>query len=163
MKVLAVILCVLMLLSGCSEDVFETIADSDDISVMATPATVLIDLPDTAAISVMEGMSGKLYFCDGYEIMVETLNSGNLDATLKTLTGFGKEEIRSVQTMRCGVSCYEGAWSSAGEAGDQIGRVMVLDDGNYHYCISMVTAAKNASDCQKEWQDILDSVSLTEG
>lgn len=163
MKAIAVILSVMFLLCGCSEDVFETIGDSVDVPVMAVPATLTVELPDSAAAPVMQGASGKLYFCDGYEIMVETLNSGNIDATIQTLTGFTKEKIRSVETMRSGVSCYEGVWSSAGEAGDQIGRVMILDDGSYHYCISMMTAANDAAACAAEWQAILDSINLSKG
>lgn len=163
MKITALILCLLVLLTGCTQEVFETVGDPNDVQVMAVPATLLIDLPESAATPVMEGVSGKLYFCDDYEIMVETLNSGNLDATLQTLTGFSREEMRLLETKRCGVSCYEGAWSAAGEAGDQIGRVMVLDDGVYHYCVSLMTDAKDAAQCQSQWQGILDSVALAEG
>ena len=163
MKVISVILCVVMLLTGCSEEVFETVDDRNDVQVMAVPATLLMELPETAATPVIEGASGKLYFCDGYEIMVETLNSGNLDATLQALTGFSKEEIRLQERERCGVACYEGVWSAAGEKGDEVGRVMVLDDGSYHYCVSMMTNADCAGNYISQWQDILDSVALAEG
>ena len=163
MKTFAVILCLLILLTGCTQEVFETVDDPVDVQVMAVPATLLIELPESAATPVIEGTSGKLYFCDDYEIMVETLNAGNLDATLQTLTGFSKEEMQLLETKRCGVSCYEGVWSAAGEAGDQVGRVMVLDDGVYHYCVSLMTDANDASECSAQWQSIFDSVALTEG
>ena len=163
MRIIAVILCMLVLLSGCAQEVFETVDDQADVQVMAVPATLLIDLPESAATPVFEGASGKLYFCEEYEIMVETLNAGNLDATLQTLTGFSKDEMQLLETKRCGVACYEGAWSAAGEAGDQVGRVMVLDDGVYHYCISLMTDASDISACALEWQSIFDSVALTEG
>lgn len=163
MKKLLVILVLMLLLSGCAEDVFETIGDPNDIEVMATPATVLVDLPSSAASPVMEGASGKLYFCDGYELMVETLNAGDLDATLRNLTGFSKNELQLMETKRCGVACYEGTWSAAGDTGDQVGRVMVLNDGSYHYCISFITDADNAASCAVEWQSVLDSVALAEG
>lgn len=162
MRIFAVILCIVLLLTGCVEDVFETVGDQDDVQVLAVPATLLVDLPSSAAAPVMEGTSGKLYFCDGYEIMVETLTSGNLDATLRMLTGFSREDMQLVETKRCGVSCYEAVWSAVGEAGDQIGRVMVLDDGMYHYCISFLTSADDAAACAVEWQSVLDSVALTE-
>lgn len=163
MKVLAVLLCLMALLSGCAKEVFETVDDPDDVQAMASAATLLVDLPASAAAPVMEGASGKLYFCDDYELMIETLTSGNLDATLRTLTGFSREELQLLETRRCGVTCYEGAWTAAGEAGDQVGRVMVLDDGCYHYCISFLTAAEVAAACTAEWQSVLDSVALTEG
>lgn len=163
MKIFAILLSVIVLLTGCANDVFETVDDQNDVQVMASPATLLLDLPASAAAPVMEGASGKLYFCDDYELMAETLTAGNLDATLRTLTGFSREDLRIVQTKRCGISCYEGAWTAAGESGDQVGRVMVLDDGAYHYCISFLTAAEDAAACSAEWQSILDSVALTEG
>lgn len=163
MKMIAVILCLLVLLTGCTQEVFETVDDPNDVQVMGVPATLLIDLPESAVAPVIEGASGKLYFCEDYEIMIETLNAGNLDATLQTLTGFSKEEMQLLETKRCGVACYEGAWSAVGEAGDQVGRVMVFDDGVYHYCVSLMTDATDVSKCSSEWQRIFDSVALTEG
>ena len=162
MKFFAVVLCLLLFLTGCTEDVFETIGDSNDVQVMASAATLLVDLPSSAASPVMEGASGKLYFCDDYELMIETLTSGNLDATLRTLTGFSRDEIQLLETKRCGVAAYEGVWTAAGEAGDQVGRVLILDDGCYHYCVSFLTSAENAADCSAQWQDVLDSVALAE-
>ena len=153
MRIVTVILCFAFLLTGCATDVFETVGDSVDVEVMAEPATLLMELPHSAASPVMEGASGTLYFCDGYEIMVETI---------QTLTGFSREDVQLVETKRSGVACYEAVWSAAGEAGDQVGRVMVLDDGMYHYCISFLTAADDAADCAAEWQSVLDSVGLAE-
>ena len=163
MKKLVLLLCAVLLLCGCAVQTFEVVDDPNDVQVSAVPATVLINLPDAAAAPAMQGLSGTLYFCDEYEIMVETLAAGNLDATLQTLTGFTGKEMNMMQTVRCGVPCYEGAWSAAGETGDQVGRILVLDDGKFHYCISVMTGAKDASACIEDWQLLLDSVSLTEG
>lgn len=162
MKKLVVILALMFLLSGCTEDVFETIGDQNDVVVMATPAAVLVDLPSSAASPVMEGAYGKLYFCDGYELAIETHQAGDLNATLRNLTGFGKDELQLIQTLRCGVPCYESTWCAAGDTGDQVGRIMVLDDGNYHYCISFMADADEAAACTAEWQSVLDSLALAE-
>ena len=113
-------------------------------------------------IPVSESEIGKLYQCDGYEIAVQTLESGNLDATLQTLTGFDAGELSPMQTNRCGVACYEAAWSAAGENGDQIGRIMVLDDGSYHYCVSVMASAEDAAQCADAWKALLESVALAE-
>lgn len=161
-KALAMVVCVMLCLSGCAVTTFETVDDPDDVQVMAVPATLLLELPEDAAAPAMEGASGKLYFCDDYHIAVETLSSGNLDATLLTLTGFGAEELSPVQTKRCGVACYEAAWSAAGENGDQIGRIMVLDDGSYHYCVSVMASAEDAAQCADAWKALLESVALAE-
>lgn len=160
-KVWIMILCVL-LFSGCGKVDFETMSDADDIPVIAVPATLLIDLPTDAAVSAMKGTSGTLYFCNGYEIMIETMSSGNLSATVETLTGFSEDELELIKTERCGVSCYETAWSAAGEAGDQVGRILILDDDRFHYCITVMTKAENTADCSAQWCELFDSVKLAE-
>ncbi len=163
MKKLVVIMFAVFLLSGCAVQTFETVDDPNDVSAMTEPATLLIDLPENAAAPAMQGDSGTLYFCGDYDIMVEVLPSGNLNTTLQTLTGFGREDLDLIHTQRCGVACYEGAWSAAGEAGDHIGRVLVLDDGKFHYCVSILAMAEDAGECMSDWNAVLDSVALAEG
>lgn len=163
MKKLLLVVFAMLLLTGCAAQTFETVDDLNDAQVMASPATLLLDLPEEAAAPAMQGSSGTLYFCGDYDIMVEVMPSGNLSSTLQTLTGFGREELDLVQTIRCGVDCYEGAWSAAGEAGDHVGRVLVLDDGSYHYCVSVMALAENAGQCAEDWNAILKSVALAEG
>ena len=142
MRKMVLVLCFVLLISGCAAQTFETVDDFNDVPVIAQPATVLLDLPDEAATPAMKGSSGTLYFCGDYDITVEVMPSGNLNSTLQTLTGFDTDELNLVQTIRCGVSCYEGAWSAAGEAGDHVGRVLVLDDGSFHYCVSVMASAE---------------------
>ena len=161
-KIWMLVLFVVLCFSGCAVATFETVDDPNDVQVMAVPAALLVELPEDAAAPAMEGMSGKLYFCEDYYIAVETLASGNLDATLRTLTGFDREELSPVQTKRCGVPCYEAAWSAAGESGDEIGRVLVLDDGSFHYCVSVMASASDAAQCADAWTALLESVALAE-
>lgn len=163
MKKLWMVLVVMVLLTGCSLQTFETVEDLNDVPAIAQPATLLIDLPEEAAAPAMEGSSGTLYFCGDYEIMVEVMPSGNLDRTLETLTGFCSDELKLMKTDRCGADCYESAWSAAGEAGDHVGRVLILDDDDFHYCVSVMASAENAGSCAEEWNEILESVALAEG
>lgn len=162
MKKLLLMLCAILLLTGCAVQTFETVDDLNDVQAMANPATLLLDLPEEAAAPAMQGASGTLYFCGDYDIMVEVMPSGNLSNTLQTLTGFEREELELMQTVRCGVDCYEGVWSAAGEAGDHVGRVLVLDDGSFHYCVSVMAMAEDAGDCAEQWNEILESVALAE-
>lgn len=162
MKKLLLMLCAILLLTGCTAQTFETVDDLNDVQAMANPATLLLDLPEEAAAPAMQGSSGTLYFCGDYDIMVEIVPSGNLSNTLQTLTGFEREELKLIQTIRCGVDCYEGVWSAAGEAGDHIGRVLVLDDGSFHYCVSVMAMAEDAGHCAEQWNEILESVALAE-
>ena len=163
MKKVLLILCTVLLLSGCAMETFETVDDLNDVPAMAKPATLLLDLPEDAAQPAMEGSSGTLYFCGDYDIAVEIMPSGNLDKTLCTHTGFGENELALVKTNRCGVTCYEGVWSAAGEAGDYVGRILVLDDDHFHYCVSVMAAAEDAGGCADDWNEILASVALAEG
>ena len=163
MKKIFTVLLMMLMLCGCAVQTFEKVEDENDITAMAEPATLLIDLPEDAAVPAMEGSSGTLYFCGDYDIMVEVLSSGNLNDTLQTLTGFEQEELNLIKTQRCGVDCYEGAWSAAGEAGDHVGRVLILDDGKFHYCVSVIALAEDAGLCSEDWNDILESVALAEG
>lgn len=162
MKKLLLMLCTMLLLTGCAAQTFETVDDLNDVQAMATPATLLLDLPEEAAAPAMQGSSGTLYFCGDYDIMVEIMPSGNLSNTLQILTGFQREELELMQTVRCGVDCYEGVWSAAGEAGDHVGRVLVLDDGSFHYCVSVMAMAEDAGQCAEDWNEILESVALAE-
>lgn len=163
MKKIIALVCVMLLFSGCSVQTFEGVEDLNDVQTVANPATLLLDLPEEASVSAMQGSSGTLYFCDDYDIMVEVMPSGNLSNTLQILTGFEREELDLMQTMRCGVDCYEGVWSAAGEAGDHVGRVLVLDDGSYHYCVSVMSLAEDAGECADDWNLLLESVALAEG
>lgn len=163
MKKMIALLCIMLLLNGCSMQTFESVDDLNDVQALANPATLLLDLPEEASVSAMQGSSGTLYFCGDYEIMVEVMPSGNLSSTLQILTGFEREELDLMQTMRCGVDCYEGVWSAAGEAGDHVGRVLVLDDGSYHYCVSVMSMAEVAGQCADDWNLLLETVALAEG
>ena len=163
MKKFFLILCAMFLLTGCSTQTFETIGDSVDVSVMAKPATLLLDLPEEAAAPAMQGTTGTIYFCENYDITVEIMPSGNLDSTLQILTGFGRDELNIIKTKRCGADCYEAVWSAAGEAGDHIGRVLVIDDGSYNYCVSIMSMADVAGQYNEAWNQILESVALAEG
>jgi hypothetical protein len=162
MKKVCLLFVLMFLLTGCSFQTFEQVHDGEEVPAMAVPATVQINLPEDAASPTMQGESGTLYFCGDYDIGVEILPSGNLSSTLQSLTGFEKENLNLIQTVRGGAVCYEGVWSAVGEAGDMIGRVLVLDDGKYHYCVSVMANADNAGTYAEEWNKVLSSVVLTD-
>jgi len=44
-----------------------------------------------------------------------------------------------------------------------VGRVLVLDDGKFHYCVSIMAMAADAGDCMEDWNEVLQSVALAEG
>lgn len=162
MRKLCVLLVCLLMLTGCAATpVFEQIDDVHNPSQAPEPKTIRMTLPSVASAQVLSGDSGTLYFCDGYEIMTQTVASGDLDGTLKSLTGYERESLAVLQTRTGELKRYECAWTSAGEGGDRVGRVVVLDDGNYHYSVTVMADALDAGALQASWQALLGSIVLS--
>ena len=162
MKKAWLILVICIFLCGCAPAELETMNDTDAVGVMAEPVEMKISFPEDATVLTMGNALSRYYFCKGYDVAVEITESGNLDATLKTITGYGKEELDMVETKRNGVACYEAVWTTVGEAGDCVGRLLVLDDNNYHYCVSAFSSAQNVASHADAWNNLFASVSLVE-
>ena len=145
-------------LSGCgSEEVMETVADEWVVPVMAQPMQIEVSLPGEAAMPVSETDAGRLYLCQDYEIALQTLSSGDLDATLRSVTGYGKEELTVLETLRSQMPCYEFTWTCAGETGDRIGQGILMDDGNYHYVMTALWDAEKTETMQLSWSEVFSS------
>ena len=65
-----------------------------------------------------------------------------------------------METQWDGVSRYEFVWVSAGERGDRLGRAVILDDGDYHYCMSVLRDADATEMSQVVWSDVFNSFAL---
>lgn len=161
MKKFGIVLLALLLLNGCAaEETFETIGD-ELVQSAGTPARqVNLTLPEEAAVPVSESEAGQLYLGDGYEILVQTLSSGDIDATIRSVTGFGREEITLMQTGVGAVKRYELVWSCMGETGDRVGRAAILDDGSYHYVLSFLTDADRVRELEALCTGLFESYSL---
>lgn len=158
--------CILFLLfsvflTGCgNEATFETVADEWIQSAAAPVRQVLVTLPAEAAVPVSESENGQLYQCDGYEIALQTLESGNLDATLRAVTGHSREDLTVMETEPDNLRRYDLVWSCLGEEGEQVGRACILDDGNYHYVLSVLWEADRAAELETVISDLFRSYSL---
>lgn len=150
-----------VLLCGCTKTAMETVSDVYVTQPPGERQTIHLELPEDAAQAVMEGGQGtRLYLCDGYELRLQTLCSGDLDAVLREVTGFGEDRLTVIKTRGGDYDRYDCVWSAAGEGGDQVGRTMILDDGAYYYCVSATADSGAAYELSEVWQEILDSVSL---
>lgn len=159
MKIGYVLLAVLMLTACASQQTLETVADDMAVPVMAEPRQIAVDLPEDGEQTVVEGASGNLYLGSDYSISIETLDSGDLDRTVFDLTGFHRSDLTVIATEADGVRRYEFVWAAGGEMGDQLGHGVILDDGNYHYCMSVLRPAQ-AEVSQIIWDDVYHSFSL---
>ena len=161
MKRLWIIAALMMMLCGCAPVVdFETMKDVYAPQKLTDPAQIFLTLPADAASPVMESENGKLYFCDGYEIMVQTMSAGDLNRTLQSLTGYTKDSLTVIETVNDQIRRYECVWTAAGEAGDQVGRAVIMDDGSYHYCVSVMAHALESGSLQETWQELFTSVKI---
>lgn len=162
-KKIATALLLALLLSGCgAKETLETVADDIPLQpVLAQPAQISVRLPDNAVSPVLESDTQQLYFCEDYEIAIETRSSGDLSGTITALTGFAPEQLTVMHTSPEGVDRYEFVWAAAGEDGDRLGRGVVLDDGSYHYCMSVLRDAENPKKSQVVWSDVFSSFALS--
>ena len=158
MRKLLAIFGVLMMLSGCaSQETFESLGDVLGQQNGTEPAQVDFLIPESESVEVIRGDSGSLYLCDGYEIAVETMTSGDISKTVETLSGYARDCLTVMQTGTTELARYECVWTSAGEAGDQVGRTVILDDGRYHYCLTLTASAEDSGSLQETWQEIISS------
>ena len=161
MKKICVILAVILLLSGCAaKETFETVGDENIQQVAGAAQQIQVVLPQEAAAQTVQNEYGQLYFCDGYEITLQTMEAGDLDRTLRQLTGFGADSLTVIETGLTAAARYDCVWTAAGEGGDMVGRAAILDDGSYHYCMTVMAAEEDAGALRDTWKDLFDSFTL---
>lgn len=149
------------LLTGCgARDTFETVSDELIAPVMSAPRQVHIDLPEEAQAAAFPSDTGTLFICDDYEIAIETLASGDLDGTLKTMTGQGQENLSVMTTKQGECTRYDFVWAGVNDDGDYTGRGTILDDGVYHYCLSLVRALDKMNNSQVVWRQVFSSFTV---
>lgn len=155
------ILIILAMLSGCgTQETMETISDVEAAPVMAEMREISLVLPEEAASPTVESDSERLYLCEDYEITVQILDGGDLNQTVKTLSGYDRDALTVLATRKENLDCYEFVWASAGEQGELVGRAMILDDGCYHYCVSILGDSAQAMENKVLWNDMFRSFTL---
>ena len=141
MKKLCFALALALCLGGCGsgeEPVMETVADGIVEPVAAEPSAVSVWVPENAAVQTMAG-EGECYTWGENELRVQTFEGGDIRTTLQAVTGMDPERLTVMEYERDGVQLYQTVWSATSEEGITLGRCMVADDGNYHYCISLLS------------------------
>ncbi len=152
------------MLSGCGvQETFETVNDTLMQPEQEPAKQVVLELPEDAAVPAMESdAAGSLYLCDGYFMTVQTVKSGDLNSTIKDATGFDRNVLPIIETTQGDVRRYECVWTAAGETGDQVGRLAVLDDGNYHYVVTVMADASKAGQLTGQWNQLFSALALTD-
>ena len=128
-----------VLLTGCgSAPVMETVADEVVILDAPEPRAISVVLPGETAMPTMESDAGRIYMSRDYEICIQTLPGGDISATVETMSGFSEDALTVVATQQAQTQRYDFVWAAAGEGGDLLGRGVILDDGVYHYTLSVL-------------------------
>jgi len=150
-----------LLLTGCGEqETMETISDDLVAPVMAQPREISVRLPEGAIAPVLEGEGCQIYMSEEYEIAIETVASGDLRSTVEKLSGYDKDSLTVMETRQGETDRYDFVWVSTGERGDRLGRAVILDDGQYHYCMSVLRDASSVENTQIVWSDVFQSFEL---
>lgn len=162
MKRIVLALVFILLLTGCGEqETMETISDDLVAPVMAQPREISVRLPEGAIAPVLEGEGCQIYMSEEYEIAIETVASGDLRSTIEKLSGYDKDSLTVMETRQGETDRYDFVWVSTGERGDRLGRAVILDDGQYHYCMSVLRDASSVENTQIVWSDVFQSFELT--
>ena len=161
MKKVVVLLLMAALLTGCrTQETFETVEDVIVEEVAAVPQQFFAILPEDAAAPTFQSDTETLYVCDEYTISKQLLESGDLEKTITALTGKSKEELDVIQTVQDTYDRYDFVWTSAGEEGLQLGRACILDDGDYHYTLTAMSAEESSGQLREVIQEMFDSCKL---
>ena len=158
-KWLVFFLC-MILLSGCSEPVFETMGPVEHVSATAAPTRrVVLQLPASASVLTVNG-GDTLYTCDGYTLSLQTVAGGDLRGTVLAVSGFAYEKITVMEQVCGDHKRYDFVWTAAGENGDSICRAAVIDDGKYHYCLTAMADATDAGAVRETWNEVFGTFCL---
>lgn len=162
MRKMLLLLMLCGMLAGCgAQPVFEPLGEIPVEGTLAQPQEILVELPGDLLQPVLQSDDlGKLYISDDFTMTLQTLEGGDLDGTLRTCTGFGKEDLTVISTQLGEVSRYDTAWTAVGEGEPQIGRLAILDDGSYHYVLSVMAPSQKSGDLQEKWQYLFDTFRL---
>ena len=161
MKKCVLLLLVMVLLAGCgAQETFETLADVYAPAKPAQHRAVTLTLPEGTTATSLESENGEYYICGDFEFGIETMDAGDLSRTVSAVCGYSMEDVNVIQTQTEEFDRYDFVWCAVGEAGDQIGRAVILDDGNYHYVLTAMTDADSAGDLRQAWNEMFASFGL---
>ena len=138
----------IILLTGCaSKEKYETVSSCYVDQTVQSPQNICVIFPQSASVHVIQDdLDNKLLFADDYTISLQTLEGGDIQSTVKGCTGYDYHELSVIQTRKNDLTRYDCVWSAAGEGQDMIGRMAILDDGVYHYVLSVMSPASDVLD-----------------
>ena len=141
MKKLWILMAAALMLAGCAEEapVFETVGPlayrQEDLPAAGV---IQVYLPSEADQTETEAQA-RIYQWENHEVRLDTMKSGDIQATMQALTGLAPERLTVMKQKKGDMTFYETVWSTTGDSGVLCGRALVADDGAYHYCMSLLS------------------------
>ncbi len=158
MKKLWVLLAV-VLLAGCQARDYETLSDAY-VEQQPQPGELFFLVPADGTVMTCSQPGEELYLWEGCTLSVRRRTAGDLDATLREVTGYGREALSPLQWEENGLDYTACAYVCAGEGGDRLGRTLVLDDGAWHYCLTLLVEADRAEEYSSLWENLKSTASI---
>ena len=119
------------------------------------------DLPEELSVPIAQMQNGdSLYLCNDYVLTLQTLAGGDIGETIKQCTGLSEDVLTVIKTKKDNLERFDCAWSTLGEGTETVGRLAVLDDGCYHYVLSVMAPSEQTEDYAEIWQEIFESFAL---
>lgn len=153
-------------LCGCSraETVWETVDDALSLpaAAAAEPQMELVfDVPPDA-VCVGEGADCRVFTGpdEAYEIIAQTLPSGDVGAMIRAVSGFSPEQLRTVLHQEGPTPEYSFSWYAEGEDGGVIYRAQVLAEGDYCYALTFGVREGDWSDYDSTAAQVFASLGL---
>lgn len=148
------------LLSGCAAPTFETLGDISHEQVLApVPKEIVLSLPKDASVEAMNNEQ-TAYACKNYSICMQTMEAGDLYATVKALSGFSPDKLTIMESKTDTLKRYDFTWTAAGASGDLVFRAAVMDDGEYHYCVTAMAEATDMAGLMDDWNTLFASMEI---
>ena len=140
MKKLGMCLLLMLLLTGCSVPVWETVDDT----IPAQPVAVWQDEAYEIQVGVPEGTQlleetegCRLYSSENGELEIQTLTflTAGLENAVREISGFSSEALTILQTQRFSLPEYQFAWVSQTDQGARLYRADLVLDGSCCYAV----------------------------
>ena len=160
MKKFCCLLLILLMLSGCSAPVYETLGDVVHVGLtQGQPRRVLISFPEDASLLTASG-EDRLYLCNGYTLTLQARPSGDLADTVLALSGRNMEDLTVLESLCGDHKRYDFVWITNGEEGELLCRAAVLDDGQFHYSMTVMASTEDTADLKDTWNALFSSFCL---
>ena len=140
MRVIGILGILLVLLTGCSLPVWETVDDpsfSEPVSAwQENTYEILLGIPEGTSL-LAEHDGSALYTTEHGELEIETRTflAPDLAHAVKQLSGFAQDQLIILKTQRFGLPEYQFAWVSQSDQGMRLYRADLVMDETCCYAV----------------------------